>query len=316
MQEVVLVIGPQASGKSTITESYKQKGYVQVSRDIAGGKIVDLVPMMEAELSKGHSVVLDNTMPLVEVRRPFIEASKTKKVPIICKWMDTSIEDAQINALHRMWARYGKIFFSPEDLKEVKNDPNMFPAAVLFRYRKEFQKPTTAEGFVRVEKHHFERHPYDPQEYPNKALILDFDDTLRVSKGNKNYPVIKEEIALLPGRAEVLKAWKKKGYLLLGASNQSAIAKNEYSYADAEAMFAHTCKLLGVDIEVKFCPHRIPPMTCYCRKPGSGVAVHFIEKHCLQPKDCIFVGDMTSDKTFATRVGFQFVDQSEFFKQS
>ena len=48
--------------------------------------------------------------------------------------------------------------------------------------------------------------------------------------------------------------------------------------------------------------------------PGLPTGVEFILKHKLSRKDCIFVGDMTTDKTFAARCGFQYVDQVDFFK--
>ena len=312
-REVVLIIGPPASGKTTVTKPLVEQGYVQLSRDIAGGKVTDLVPDMIVALSDGKSVVMDNLFATVASRKPFVDAAVIRKVPIRCVLMDTALEDAQINALNRMWDRHGKIFFTQEDLKAVKNDPNMFPCAVLFKYRKEFEKPTTAEGFTTVEKQKFMRRPLG-SEFTNKAVLLDFDDTLRKSTGSKPYPISISEIQALPGRTEILKQWEKKGYVLLGVSNQSAIAKKEFSMEDAHAMFAYTCKLLGVTIDVQFCPHRIPPMTCYCRKPQSGLAVHFIRKYNLDPKQCIMVGDATTDKTFAGRAGFQFVDQAEFFK--
>jgi len=45
-----------------------------------------------------------------------------------------------------------------------------------------------------------------------------------------------------------------------------------------------------------------------------GLVVEFILKHKLNRKECIFVGDMTTDETFAKRAGFQYVDHAEFFK--
>ena len=52
---------------------------------------------------------------------------------------------------------------------------------------------------------------------------------------------------------------------------------------------------------------------CYCRKPMSGMPVSFMLEHRLNPKLCIFVGDQTTDKTCATRMGIPYVDQAEFF---
>src|SRR5262249_23648017 len=115
-------------------------------------------------------------------------------------------------------------------------------------------------------------------------------------------------------RAAKLKELKKKGYLLLGASNQSGVAKGLLSAADAAACFAETAKQLGVEFdEVLFCPHKVPPLGCYCRKPNPGLGVELIVKHKLDPRQCVFVGDQTTDKTFAQKCGFTYVDQATYF---
>lgn len=46
---------------------------------------------------------------------------------------------------------------------------------------------------------------------------------------------------------------------------------------------------------------------------SAGLGVHFIEKYKLNPAKVMMVGDMTSDKTFATHCGFQYVDAEDFF---
>lgn len=67
--------------------------------------------------------------------------------------------------------------------------------------------------------------------------------------------------------------------------------------------------------EILYCPHKVPPITCYCRKPGPGMGVELIFKYKLDPRKCVYVGDMTTDKTFAARCGFKFEDHTEFFKK-
>ena len=311
MQEMVFVLGCPASGKTTYAEPLVEKGYYRANRDKSGGKIIDLVPGVANALKMGKSVVLDNLFTTMADRVPFINEAKKAGVDARCIWLDTSIEDAQINALRRMWKHYRKIFWTAADLKPIKN-PNMFPGSVFFAYRKNFEPPTTWEGFVKVERIKFVRQPW---EYTGKALILDADDTLRQSSGTKPYPLTTKEVKILPGRKEILQKYQKDGYLLLGASNQSAIAKGELTEETAKACFQRTNELLGLSIDWVFCPHRIPPLTCYCRKPGSGLAVHLIETYKLNPKDCIFVGDQTSDETFAKRIGFQFANQAQFFRK-
>lgn len=311
MSEVKVVIGFPASGKSTVTKELIKKGAVALNRDTEGGTIAGLLPKMEALLKDGKDIVLDNTFPTIEVRKPFIELAKKYGADISCILMSTSIEDAQFNVVQRAIGLIGK-FPTPEAIKAAKHT-NIFPPTVLFKYKKEFQKPTVEEGFSKVEVHKFVRKT-NP-EFTNKAIIVDYDGTLRECiNGNDKYPVTKEQIELKANRTKVLQAYKDKGYILLGLSNQSGVAKGELSEQTAIELFDHTNKLLGIDIEYRFCPHQSAPISCYCRKPMPGVFVEFMLKHKLDPQQCIMIGDMTTDETFAKRAGIQYVDQADFFK--
>lgn len=306
-----MVVGYPASGKSTVTKGLIKKGAVPLNRDTEGGTIVGLLPKLEALLKDGKDVVLDNTFPTIEVRKPFIDLAKKYNADVSCTLMGTSIEDAQFNVVQRAIGLIGK-FPTPEAIKAAKHT-NIFPPTVLFKYKKEFQKPTVEEGFSKVEVQKFVR--LENTEFTNKALIVDYDGTLRECiGGNEKFPVSKDQIEIKGGRTKVLQAYKDKGYILLGISNQSGIAKGELSEQTAIELFEHTNKGLGIDIEYRFCPHQSAPISCYCRKPMSGIGVEFILKHKLRAKDCIMVGDMTTDKTFASRSGFQYVDQADFFK--
>jgi HAD superfamily hydrolase (TIGR01662 family) len=311
-QTVSMVLGPPASGKSTLTKHLVEKeGMVSLNRDKEGGKIVDLLPKMEVLLQDKKSVVLDNLFPTAEVRAPFIALAKKYGVPIHAAVKKTTIEDCTFNFVQRAIGILGA-FPEPELVKKSKH-PNIFPPTVLFKYKKDFQKPTTIEGFDTVIESSFDRQM--DSAFTNKAVIVDYDGTLRECiNGNDKYPVETSQIELKPNRKAILQSYKDKGYLLLGISNQSGVAKGELSYDKAVELFNHTNKQLGLDIEYRFCPHQSAPISCYCRKPQVGIGVEFMLKHKLSRKDCIFVGDMTTDKTFATRCGFQYVDQAEFFK--
>lgn len=306
-----MVVGYPASGKSTLTKSLVEKGAVSLNRDTEGGTIAGLLPKMESLLQNKKDIVLDNLFVNVETRKPFIELAKKHGADISCQLMGTSIEDAQFNVVQRAIGLIGK-FPTPEAIKAAKHT-NVFPPLVLFKYKKEFEKPTIEEGFSKVETVKFVRK--ENPEFTGKALILDYDGTLRECiNGNDKYPVIESQIEIKPGRKAVLDAYKKKGYLLLGISNQSGIAKGELTYDKATELFNHTNRLLGVDIEFQFCSHQSAPISCYCRKPMPGLFVDFMMKHKLNRKECIFVGDMTTDKTFAGRAGIQYYDQANFFK--
>ena len=311
MSKVTMVMGYPASGKSTLTKELVAKGAISLNRDTEGGTIAGLLPKMEALLKDNKDIVLDNLFALAEVRKPFIDLAQKQGADISCMLMGTSIEDAQFNVVQRAIGLIGK-FPTPEAIKAAKHT-NVFPPLVLFKYKKEFQKPTTAEGFSKVEVVKFVRKE-DPT-FTNKAVIVDYDGTLRECiNGNDKYPVIESQIEMKPGRKAVLQSYLDKGYKLLGVSNQSGIAKGELTYEKASELFDYTNKQLGLDIEYQFCPHQSAPISCYCRKPMPGLGVDFILKHKLNRKECIFVGDMTTDKNFSERCGFQYVDQAEFFK--
>jgi len=311
MSKVKMVMGYPASGKSTITKELAKSGSVILNRDTEGGTITALLPKMEALLITGKDVVLDNLFATAETRKPFIELAQRHGADISCTLMGTSIEDAQFNVVQRAIGLLGE-FPTPEKIKRAKH-PNIFPPLVLFKYKKDFQKPEVSEGFSKVEVVKFVRQ--ENPEFVNRAVIVDYDGTLRECiNGNDKYPVIKEQIEMKPNRKQVLQSYKDKGYLLLGVSNQSGVAKGELTYDKAIELFNYTNEQLGLDIEYRFCPHQSAPISCYCRKPQTGIAVEFILKHKLNRKQCIFVGDMTTDNTFATRAGFQYIDQAEFFQ--
>lgn len=300
-------MGFPASGKSSIASEYEKKGYTVLSRDKAGGKVISLLPKMKQLIKAGKKILLDNTFPTVESRKPFIEVADNFGEEITCLWMGTSIEDAQVNACHRLVQHFGHLP-TPEEIKASKS-PNVFPPAVLFKYRKEFETPTTAEGFVKIEKKSFVRH----KTHTIVAILLDFDGTLRETISGRKFPNDPKDVKILLGRKKKLKQLQKDGALLLGVSNQSGIAKGDPTETQARTCFDITVKQLGITMEYLFCPHRVPPISCWCRKPMPGLGVHFIEKYKLRPWECTMVGDMTIDKTFATRCGFQYVDAKDFF---
>jgi histidinol-phosphate phosphatase family protein len=308
--EILLVMGYPASGKSTYVEKKLREGYTRLNRDTLGGSLDSVAARLAAEIAAGRrSFVLDNTYPTIESRRPILAIGKEHNIPVRCLLLDTSIEDAQVNACVRMIRQEGKLLM-PEELKRVKN-PNIFPPAALFGYRKSFQKPDVSEGFTSIETVPFER---DAEAgYTGKALLLDYDGTLRKTKSGDKYPKHPDDIEILPGRRAVLERYRRDGYKLLGVSNQGDVARGKLTMTEAEECFKRTNELLGIPVEVAFCPHNPAPISCYCRKPMPGLAIAYIEKYKLDRRETIMVGDMTSDKTFASRAGIRYVDATELF---
>jgi len=318
--EVVLIIGFPAAGKTTEVAEYK-KTHVRLNRDELGGTLKGLAYRLKEQIKKGKTnFVLDNTFGTAKLRAPVIAVAKEfgLTVKAIVIWggkrftkvaLQKSIEEAQFNAVTRMVRNHGRLLSNAEIAKA--KDPGCFPAVVLFAYKKKFEDPSYDEGFDDIKVVPFVRQ--NPAGYDGKALILDYDGTLRDTISGAKYPTNPDDIKVLPGRTKKLLEFQKKGYKLLGVSNQSGVEKGDLSHKTAEACFTRTNELLGVDIEFKFCPHHSFPISCFCRKPQSGLGVEFIEKYKLDPSQCIFVGDMTSDRTFAKRCGFVFSHADEFF---
>ena len=310
MSSVIMIVGYPAAGKGTVVKTYIDQGYKVLNRDREGGKIADLVPKMIDLINQGKDVILDNTFPTREVRQQFIIAAKANGASILCEWLDTTIEDAQFNACMRMVKKEGRIL-SLEEMKAKKN-PNYFPPMVQYKYRKQFEQPDMSEGFSFMTTRAFERQ--FPKDWVNKAIFFDYDGTLRDTKSGGKWPCDPNDVKILPLRKErILYCAIEQGYILLGVSNQSGVRKDNPTHEVARACFKRTNDLLEYDIDYKYCPHRPAPISCYCRKPMPGMAVEFFHKYKLDPTQCIMVGDMTSDKTFATRSHMKFVHADKFF---
>ena len=199
-------------------------------------------------------------------------------------------------------------------------------------------------GFDAVFPVHFVRRPW-PGKQP--ALFVDLDGTIRTRKvltapvnritapglgpeiwtgdaivgtsaddPERPFPLVPEEIEILPRRAEVLRSYKDKGYFIFAVTNQSAVHKGTYTAAEARGLAVITMEMAGFEhgqYTVLVCPHASGAPQCWCRKPMPGMAIWAYMTHDVDPTKSLMVGDLTSDKTFAQRAGLRYVDAEEFF---
>ncbi len=313
--EVVIVMGVQGAGKSSLVQSYVDAGYARLNRDIIGGKLDELVPMLAEHLGNGDNrVVLDNTYPTRLSRRPVIRTAHRAGVPVRCHHLATPMREALINVVLRTLDRYDRLL-GPDELKELsKSDPNLPPPAALARWAAQFEPPQVDEGFAIVEEVPFQRRPA-PELYGDaKGLLLDVDGTIRQTKSGEIYPTDADDIEILPGRRERLQQWLDDGWKLFFVSNQSGVSSGKLSLQTAQACFDRTIELLGLPVtDVAFCPHPAFPAGCFCRKPMPGMGIALACTHGLDPKQLVMVGDMTSDQAFAEAVGAVYHDADAFF---
>jgi predicted kinase/histidinol phosphatase-like enzyme len=308
--DVVLVMGTAGAGKSTLAADLAAGGYERLNRDEAGGRLADLLPALATALAAGpRRVVLDNTYLTRASRNAVVETAWAQGVPVRCLWLPTSLEDAQVNVVQRMLARYGRLL-GPEEMKTAaRKDAGVVAPSVLFRHRRELEPPDVEEGFARVETMPFHRRPRPG--FDRRALVFWYDGVVRRSVSGARTPRSSEDVVLVPGARALLQRHLAEGRLLLGVSWQPEVAAGAMSTQEVDAIVARTHELLGAEIDAAWCPHGDGPPVCWCRKPLPGLGVVLIERHRLDAAQCLYLGRDSNDRAFAGALGFEYVSASD-----
>jgi aryl-alcohol dehydrogenase-like predicted oxidoreductase/histidinol phosphatase-like enzyme/predicted kinase len=312
--EIVLVMGLPGAGKTTMAREFAARGYMRLNRDDTGGSLRSLIPEIDRALASGASrLVLDNTYVSRKSRAPVLEAAAARGVSVRCLWLSTSLEDAQVNAASRIVERYGRLLDEDELIAQRKREASAFPPTVQFRYHRELEAPDVAEGFAQVEAVAFERR-LDPS-HVNRAIIVWCDGILTRSRSGQRVPVDADDVVVDRERVATLRRYQEQGFRLLGLSWQPEIGDGTRTAAIADAVFARMNTLMGVEVEVEYCPHGAGPPRCWCRKPLPGLGVLFVHRHRLNPAASVYVGEGPQDPGFARRLGFAYRSARNFFGQ-
>ena len=324
---LAILVGFPASGKSTLTKKilkehskkHPEQEITVVSRDQLGGSIKDWLPLIDYLLSENVSVIVDNTHLTKASREAYIQIAKKRTISITAHYLETTIEDCQIRYLYRTWNKYQDLFLTTP----LPKDPNVYPPAVFFKARKDLEIPTTQEGFDSVEITKGTLPKFDKVHFPNKALFMDIDGTLRETEHLPlKYPTEPSQVQMIRDVKTVMRPTLQKyiddGYLLFGISNQSGIAKGSVTENMVTQCMNRTKELLHLptpfrNFPISFCPHRPAPIQCYCRKPQIGLPMYYILSQNVNPNQSIFIGDNTSDKTTAERLGMKFIYTKDFW---
>jgi len=140
-QELILLVGFPASGKSTFCKRYLiPEGYVHVNRDTLKNQAKCLKALKDA-LSNGSSAVIDNTNPSVAVRAEYIRVAQDMGVPVRCYHLQTSLEIAEHLNLFR---------------ERITNGESKHVPGVGFNiFKSKFEEPNLSEGFTEIKKINF-----------------------------------------------------------------------------------------------------------------------------------------------------------------
>lgn len=141
---------------------------------------------------------------------------------------------------------------------------------------------------------------------PQKAIFLDRDGTI-----NKYVGFLRrtEDLELLPGSAEAIRAINESGYLAIVVTNQPVIARGEVSYSKLEQIHNKLETLLGAQgaylDAIYYCPHHphkgfsgeIPELKikCDCRKPAPGMLLKAAKEYNIDLQNSWMIGDGDSD---------------------
>ena len=194
----------------------------------------------------------------------------------------------------------------------VKTDVNAFGPAVQFRYQRDLEPPQLAEGFSSIDVVPFVRAV--DRSLTNRAVIVWCDNVLVRSRTGRRAPVTADDVEVIEGRAEVMRRYAEAGWRVLGVSWRPEISDETAAAEQIDQAVARLREVIGVPIDVAYCPHGAGPPTCWCRKPLPGLGVAFIRKYQLDPAHCLYVGVGAQDPGFARRLGFQYRDASNFFE--
>jgi len=144
-QEMILFVGPPASGKSTFYKKHLQpKGYIHVNRDTLGS-VKKCIAECEKVLQRpGNThVVIDNTNPDPETRKQYIGLGKQYKTPVRCFVFTTTIAHCKHNNKFRELMKTGDTTYKP------------VPDIAFNSYSSRYTQPEISEGFTEIVRINF-----------------------------------------------------------------------------------------------------------------------------------------------------------------
>ncbi|MBK3516915.1 D-glycero-alpha-D-manno-heptose-1,7-bisphosphate 7-phosphatase [Carboxylicivirga marina] len=132
----------------------------------------------------------------------------------------------------------------------------------------------------------------------NKAVFIDRDGVINNDEGH--YYIYKvKDFKLNPGIIEGLQTLQDAGYKLFVITNQSGVAKGEYTEDDVEIIHGHFLQMMfDNDIritDIYYCPHHDSVEDCDCRKPKPGMIEQAIDEHQIDKKASYLIGDSDRD---------------------
>lgn len=139
--EIVLVVAPAASGKTTLSRTFEALNYKRINQDTLKTREKCIKVAEEIIGGQRRSIVVDNTNLDVKTRKDWVALAARLGVPIRAVYLTTPVDTAKALARYRM--------LCPSTLASERRE---IPAWVIDAHFRDLQRPCLDEGFVSVEE--------------------------------------------------------------------------------------------------------------------------------------------------------------------
>ena len=136
----------------------------------------------------------------------------------------------------------------------------------------------------------------------DRVVFLDRDGTINQEVHYLHKP---EDLVLLPGVPEAIRALREAGFRIVVVTNQAGVARGYYTCQEVEHLHAYLNELLekdGAHIDyVFYCPHHPEhgigeyKIECDCRKPGTGMFKMAEQYYQIDKAHSYMIGDKLLD---------------------
>jgi aryl-alcohol dehydrogenase-like predicted oxidoreductase len=283
--EVVLLMGVPGSGKSRAAQSYVERGYERLNRDLEGGTLKKLARLLDERLAAGAArVVLDNTYVTRASRYEIVRVASAHAAQVRCVHLETPLADAQINVILRMLERFGRVL-EPEELdKQARTDAASLAPHAVFRMQRELEPPAADEGFAAIERVPFERQDAEGGAAGSFVALATF---------GADAGALSALLSETPEASPVLVyAWQPD-------------AAEDWLHA-LRALAEQVAAVTGRVVEVAVCSHPGGRPICWCRPPLPAMLLAFAHRHRIDRRSSTLIGASTTDAAMARALGMSF----------
>lgn len=138
------------------------------------------------------------------------------------------------------------------------------------------------------------------------AAFLDRDGTMIVEHGFLSDP---DGVEPLPGAIEAIRQLNEWGYLVIGVTNQSGVARGYFDEDVVKAVNRRVIDVFAADgariDAIYYCPHYpMPGMAeCECRKPKRGMIDQAMRDFAIDLSRSLVIGDRLCDVQLGRTIG-------------